>query len=216
MKLTVSLLVLLATVCVCSFAFAGIVHETDPLYEGMNQFTLRGVPINPDPAVIFAGTQIDGTLYRYDAATQTPYLYDYWAPWNFGGLLLADGYTIYCTGPGSYEYDTLSDVDSMDVWISLPKQGWSQIGNPYSYPYPWANAKVTDGNVTVSMEVAAKTNNWLQSIGFWFNAAEQSQYDIGLPDDWSFTTDMPVKHSIWIWTWVDKIALILEAAPPPP
>ena len=216
MKLTVSLLVLFATVCICSLAFAGIVNETDPLYEGMNQFTLRGVPINPDPATILVGQALDQGLYRWDAATQTQYLYDSWAPLNFGNLLLSDGYFLFCSGPGSYSYDTLSDVDSMDVWISLPKQGWSLIGNPYSYPYSWDNAKVTDGNVTVSMQVAAKTNNWIQSVGFWWNAVEQSQYDIGITEDWSWTTDMPVKHGIWIWTWVDKIALILEAAPPPP
>jgi hypothetical protein len=214
MKLTVSLLVLFATICVCSFAFAGITHVTDTLYEGMNQVCMQGVPINPDPQVIFAGqdfTMGDNQLLRWDAATQTQYVLDTWAPWNFGSALLSDGYILMLPTGGSYSYDTLSDVDSMDTWISLPKQGWSLIGNPYSYPYPWENAKVTDGNVTVSMQVAAKTNNWLQSIGFWWNAAEQSQYDIGIPEDWSSTSDMPVKHSIWIWTWVDKIALILEA-----
>jgi hypothetical protein len=214
MKLSVSLLVILATVCVCSFASAGIVHVTDNIYIGANQLCLQGVPINPDPQAVFAGTDItvgDYPLYRWDAATQGQYQYDNWAPWTFGGMLLSDGYTLYSITNGSYSYDTLSDVDSMDVWVSLPKAGWSLIGNPYSYDYPWENVKVTDGNVTVSMQTAAKTNNWLQSVAFWWNAAEQSQYELGITEDWSNTTMMPVKHGIWVLSWVDKIALIMEA-----
>ena len=216
MKLTVSIFVLLVTVCVCSIASAGIVSVTDTLYEGMNQMCMQGVPINPDPAVVFAGNVINNQLYRQDAATQCSSMYDVWAPWDFGGILLADGYQLISAVPGSYTYDTLGDVDSMDVWISLPKQGWTLLGNPYSYPYSWENVKVTDGNVTVSMQTAAKTNNWLQSVGFFYNASEGTTYGIGIAEDFQDTTDMPIRHGIWIWTEVDKIALILEAAPPPP
>ncbi len=215
MKLSVLLLVLLAVLCLCSLASAGIVHVDEHLWAGANQICMQGVPINPDPLVVFAGIPVDSDvpLYRWDAATQTQYLYDVWAPWNFGNILMGDGYTIYCTAPADYGYDTLSDVDTMDVWISLPKAGWSLIGNPYSVPYNWENAKVTDGNTTVSMQVASKVNNWMQSTGFWWNAAEQSQYDIGITEDWPSTINMPTKHGIWINSWVDKIALILETTP---
>lgn len=214
MKLSVSFLVLLGVLCIGSMVSAGIVHVTEHLLPGMNQICMQGVPINPDPIQVFSGIPIDSDvpLYRYDAATQTQYLYDVWAPWNFGNMLLGDGYMLYCAQPLDYSYDTLSDVDSMDVWISLPKAGWSLIGNPYSFEFDWNTVKVTDGNTTISLQDASQHgNNWMSSLGYWWKADEQSQYDIGLSEDWSNTTMMPVRHSIWVNSWIDKLALILEA-----
>lgn len=212
MKLTVSLLVLLVITCMCTSAFGSVVLQQDTLYAGWNNIAMQGVPLDPSPRNMFpAGLRLDGYLWRWDGATQSQYTYDDWAPGIFGNMLLGDGYWIYSDTDLPYSYNALNDTDTMDMWISLPKTGWHMFGNPFGYNYNWELAKVTDGNSTVSIK-KAKENGWMQSSAFWWNGQEQSQYDVGPADDWpSGGTVLLPKHAYFIETYVDKIALILEA-----
>lgn len=167
------------------------------------------VPLDPDPTSVFGSIDIDGYLIRWDAATQSLRAYDMWDPDYFGNLLIGEGYWITSSG-GSSTYQGLTDTDSMDVWISLPKAGKSLIGNPFTVDYLWANAKVTDGNETISLE-QARDRGWLLSIAVWWEAPYQSLRDVGLPDDWCYTDYLHPWHGYWVTTNQDKLALILES-----
>lgn len=216
MKLGVLLLVCAALVGLAVSASAIVTSIGGPLYNGWNLLAVPGVPINPAPTSVFpTGLRVDGYLYRWDAATQSQIMYDEWSPDVFGNMLLGEGYwlSVDTTVATSYSCSGLNDTDIMDIWISLPKSGFTMIGNPFSYNFPWANAKVTDGNVTVSMEVAAKTNNWLQSIAWGWDSPTQSQFDMGIPADWPTEDFLRAGNGYWVVSYQDKLALILESIP---
>lgn len=224
MKLTISLLVVLAVVALCASASAAVVTKSDQLYPGWNFIAMDGVPINPSPVSVLAvltppdpllgeGEALDGRLFRMDAVYQGQIAYDHYQPEAFGNFLLGDAYWVLADHTDVYDYSALNDVDDMDIWISLPRAGMQFVGNPFSYDFPWDNAKVTDGNETVSLAVAARERNWLRSTGFWYDASVQGQLDLDLNDMFPSTTSMLPKHGYMIQTYTDKIALILEAQP---
>ncbi|MCX6376184.1 MAG: hypothetical protein NTU88_09185, partial [Armatimonadetes bacterium] len=196
MKLRVLLLVLLAVVASVTWSSASVTTLGGTVYAGWNQIALHGVPIDPAPSSVFSGITVDGTLYRWEGTLQSTLMYDMWQPDKFGNLLLNEGYWLLSDAELPYSYQGLNDTDSMDIWISLPKAGW---------------AKVTDGNVTVSMQVASKVNNWLNSTAYWWDAQLQSGRDLGIPEDWPTSLNMRPKHGYWVNTNVDKLALILES-----
>ena len=212
MKLRVLLLVLLVVVGSIASTSASVTDLSGTLYPGWNQIALHGVPIDPAPPSVFDnGMRLDSMLYRWEGATQSMYMYDEWNPDAFGNLLLGEGYWLFSDTELPYSYSGLDDTDSMDIWISLPKAGWTMIGDPFSKEFPWENAKVTDGNVTVSMQVASKVNNWLNSTAYWWEGDTQSGYDLGIPEDWPSTLNMKPKHGYWVNSYQDKLALILES-----
>ena len=220
MKLCVMLVCLAVTVGMCVPASAIVGTHDGLVWPGWNLLALDGVPTADPPSpvnILPGGLQISNLLYRYDAATQSQIRYDEFQPDLFGNMLLGDGYWLlsYETETLPYSYQALNDTDAMDIWVSLPKAGWAMIGNPFSYNFPWENAKVTDGNVTVSMQIAAKTNYWLNSIMYRFDAEHQSQIWVGIPDDFQEENELLPKQGYWINSFQDKLALILEAIPIP-
>ena len=222
MKLSVVILTLLGVVFVGGLASAVVTDHNYTVTAGWNLLGLPGIPLNPDPSKphyqlpgVFGSIPVDGRLYRFDAATQGLYAYDEWAepPTTFGNMLLADGYWLKADSGGNISYSGLNDNDAMDVWVSMPRTGWILMGNPFSYSFPWQNAKVTDGNVTVDIETAARTNGWLESVGYWFNNQTQGLIEIGLPDDYSPSDTLQPWHGYWFRSKVDKIALIFPSIP---
>jgi len=214
MKRTLIGLALLAAVAAAAPASAGVVTITSPpgtVVSGWSLLALPGIPLYPDPPTVMGSIPIDAKLYRWDAATQSLVAYDEWMPEGFGNMLLTDGYWLQASSAQTISYTGLDDNDSMDVWISLPKAGWTLFGNPFTYSFPWTDAKVLDGNVTVSMADAVHTHGWLQPLGYWWDSSTQSLLTYGLPDDWPDTDTLLAWHGFWIQTNVDKIALIFES-----
>lgn len=212
MKLRVLLLVLLVIVGSIVSTSASVTDLSGTIYPGYNLIALHGVPINPAPTSVFDnGMRLDSMLYRWEGASQSLYMYDVDNPSMFGNLLLNEGYWLMAASELPYSYEGLNDTDSMDIWISLPSAGWTMIGDPFSKEFPWESAKVTDGNVTVSMQIASRDKVWLSSTAYWWEAESQSGYDLGIPDDSPSTFNMKPKHGYWVYTNVDKLALILES-----
>lgn len=208
-------LALAAIIAVSVPATAALTTITSPpgaVVPGWNLVAVPGIPVNPAPESVFTGQDIDGRLTRWDAAVQGTFTYDMWSPEMFGNILLGDGYWLDATSEGPVSFSGLDDNNSMDVWVSLPKAGWSLIGNPFNAEFNWANAKVVDGNVTISLQEAAKTEGWLNSQGLWWDNTVQGLCDIGIPDDFPQYETMLPWHGYWIESFVDKIALIFEAS----
>lgn len=205
-------LVLAAVIALPSAAaLTTITSPPGTVQPGWNMIGLPGIPVNPDPASVLAGYPLDQRLQRWEASVQGLNIYDEWSPEAFGNMLLTDGYWLVSDTAGEISYTGLNDNDAMDVWISLPKAGWTLIGNPFSYDFDWSTAKVVDGNVTVSVADAAYTNNWLMSTGFYWDSATQGLCEFGLPDDY-LESNMPAWHGFWVISNVDKLALIFESS----
>ena len=189
------------------------------LSRGKNLIAVPAVPLNPHPGEVvdgrppvFNGIPIDGLLLRWDAVAKSSKSYDELDPGAFGNVLIGDGYWLSSAAGASSSYQGLTDTDTMDIWISLPRAGLNLIGNPFSFDYLWANAKVTDGNETISLYDASQYGRgWILSIATWWDAPYQSSRDVGLPDDLCFTDYLHPWHGYWVRSNVDKIALILES-----
>lgn len=206
----------LALIAVLSVpATAALTTITSPVgtvNPGWNLMTIPGIPIDPAVASVLPPIPLDGNLYRWDAATQGLKMYDSWNPEDYGAMLLTDGFWLVTDSAQTISYAGLDDNNTMDVWISLPKAGWAMIGNPFNRDYTWADAKVVDGNVTISLLQAAKTEGWLESYGYWWDSSTQSLCDFGIPEDFMSTDILLPWHGYWVQSYVDKIALILESS----
>lgn len=210
------LLIGLALIAVLSVpATAALTTITSPpgtVNAGWNLMTIPGIPIDPAPASVLPPIPLDQMLYRWDAATQSLVYYDSWLLEQYGNMLLTDGFWLVTDAPQTISYAGLDDNNSMDVWISLPKAGWAIIGDPFDREYTWENAKVVDGNVTISLQQAAKVEGWLNSSGYWWDSSTQSLCDFGIPDDFPSFETLQAWHGYWVQSYVDKIALILESS----
>ncbi len=206
-----ALTALLAVSVPATAALETITSPEGTVSAGWNLLALPGIPVDPDPVNVLSAFEIDSVLSRWDAATRALVIYDMWAPEVFGNMLLGDGYWLETPVAGQISYQGLTDNDDMDVWISLPKAGWSLIGNPFSTPFPWEQAKVVDGNTTVSLYDATRTNGWMNSMGWWWDNETRSLREFGIADDWTENVNLLPWHGYWVESYVDKIALILES-----
>ena len=219
MRTRLVLLGILSLLMLSAVAMAVVDDFTHSLHSQLSLIAIPAVPLNPHPSEtqyglppVFDGISVDGRLSRWDSVGKGTYTYDENDPALFGNMLIGEGYWLNMGAADTMSYQGLTDTDTMHIWISIPKAGWSLIGNPFSFNYYWPNAKVTDGNETVSLELACQApRNWLSSTMNWWDETGQGTRDVGLPDDACYTEELYPWHGYWIVTKVDKLALILES-----
>jgi hypothetical protein len=172
-------------------------------------------PVNPDPAAVFAGTQIDWWLYKWERATQSQIPYDIYMPGAFGNIQTDEGYWLYQEAPYTISYQAYGGVPAMRD-TSLPTAGWNILGCPFLRNAPWEDIQVTYSGITTTMQHAAKDVDklWLNSNGIWWDSATQSQMDIGIPEDYPTTLDMSPWHGYWVNTFVNDLTLTLTGNKP--
>jgi hypothetical protein len=132
-----------------------------------------------------------------------------WTPDSFGNCKVEDGYYLQATGPATISYQAYPGAPAMhDIPISL--SGWAIIGCPYMSDRWWADTTVTHDGTTTSMETAAKTNGWLDSVGWWWDNSSQGLRTVGLPDDFPTTEYLDPWRGYWIQTFHDDVTLTLR------
>ena len=171
-----------------------------------NLLSLPGMPKNSDPAYVFAippmvpdPDLIDGRLYRWDGAAQGLVGYDMWAPDIFGAVSNVNGYWLKTSGAAPISYDGYAQ-SGLDWWIAV-YNGWNIIGMPFTSSTIWDEWKATDGTAMKSIYEACQypgSANWLQSIGYWWDAGVQGMVDFGLEDDFPTTNELTPWHGYWL------------------
>lgn len=217
MKLSLTLVVLLLVFVFAGMALASVTTHTYVAPPGWSLMCLKGIPLDPDPVSVFGSVEvIDSRLSKWNAALQGAEMYDAFDPELFGNVLLTDGYWLKNTtySDETVSFSGLDDNDTMDIWISLPRKGWTMIGYPFSYPFLWSNAKVTDGNTTKSLRDASQWGaNWMCSVGYGWDEVHQGAFDVGVGDDFPLEDSLRPWHGYWIRSNKDKLALILDSIP---
>jgi len=165
-------------------------------------------PVNPDPANVFAGIDIDSKLYRFDRATQSMILYDTWTPDVFGNVSVDDGYWLQVDTNKTISYQAYGDTPATYT-TQLPAAGWSIIGCPFQSNIQWPNALVTLGATTVPISTA-RGNGWISGTGYWFDSSTQSMVDFGLPEDFPTGSELYPWHGHWIQSLVNNLSLTLR------
>ena len=177
-------------------------------------FSLPLQPVNPDPVVVLAGTTVDGNLYRWDRGSQSQIMYDMWAPGLFGNLMVDEGYWLMVAAPYTISYSANRGTPARNT--SLPSAGWNMVGCPFEREVEWQDIMVVNGSQMVPIRNAAKDpdKQWLSATGFWWDSASQSQYDVGLEEDWPSTTHLKPWHGYWLESYVNNLKLQLRLSPP--
>jgi uncharacterized lipoprotein YddW (UPF0748 family) len=165
-------------------------------------------PVNPDPANVFAGIDIDARLYRFDRATQSMILYDVWTPDVFGNVSTDEGYWLQVDATKTISYSARAGQPSTHA-TPLPEAGWSIIGCPFLTNRQWADTLVTNGGSTVPISTA-RGNGWISGTGYWFDSSTQSMIDFGLPEDFPSTTELRPWHGHWVQSYVNNLTLTLR------
>lgn len=213
----------LALVCVtCLPAVAEVV--TFDLYPGYETVACPIVPFDPEPSAVFNGLDFENgspALMRMDAVSKNLVTYDYWSMPDtaFGGILLGDGYLVW-NDTGASATMTINGVpdgvpdalgNKTDMWISLPKAGWSLIGYPYNTPLTIDQDTgdpifFTDGT-SVKRWDAAVTAGWIGDNIQRFNGIGWSLAGFNYYDEDQL---LPGK-GYYIYTNVDNLAMIITA-----
>lgn len=228
--LTILACLVLATAACATTTYTQILYPApgypDVQDTGLNYFAMKGVPLNPDPAVILGNVPIDGVLGRWDAVTASPISYDQFGPEGFGGMLLGEGYQIAINpnpdntvdGTWTISYDGIDDgipdgVNEMtDIWISLPgvtaEGGLQWVGHPFNHDVLWEDVQVTDGTQTISVTDACN-NGWLESAWQYWDPVSQSPMSIDIFDDYGMYMHPGISYVVP--TLRSNLALIIPA-----
>lgn len=191
------------------------------LRAGNNLLAPPVVPLNPAPASVFkddTGTPLSlVNLTRYDAVSKGYKGYDPDPDLDeYGNVLMGDGSWITLPAAATWQYDGAPDglatdnpptqATMTDMWISLPKTGYSLIGTPFNHPIHLASCALTNGTTTIKWDDAAAAVWVIESITGYFGGSYQ---DVGTdPDIYDHTTIDP-GHGYWISTRQNNLALMI-------
>ena len=210
-------LMLALVVVLASASFAATID----IYTGFNCVAIPNVAIDSAPESVLSGASLDGYLSRFDAAGGSDVTYSAWAPEEFGGMLLGEGYWLSSDTTADYTYSGLDNgVPSAgvktDMWISLPgnqydgldQGGWHLIGNPYAELVNKSNLYFTDGKDLLSWE-DANSAGWVGGELQGFDGMYQSSYIISL--SWGDGDDLIPARGYYLQTFKDNLAMIVVA-----
>ncbi len=187
--------------------------------SGWNQFTLGGVPANPNPLSVLSnfdtGDGLANRLRRFEPLSQQWLTWDPNAPQRFGGLLVGEGYQLQSANSLPIQFEGVP-FNAIDIWLSLPRQGYTVVGHPFDAPVPWETVKVVDGLQALNMFTAARVQSppWLDSRATYFDNLSQTSRTMGLPTDNPDSVLMEPWLGYRVETFRDQLALIVSNRAP--
>lgn len=223
MKTLVLVLAMMFVMSVGCFA----VTATIDVYNANALLALPNVPINPDPASVFATSGMDP---MYNITRWDPIGGGYCSlddSGAYGNMLLGDGFWLVGTEGATITYDAVADGvpdaggKKTDMWISLPGMGNGTGGNaivgvPFAHnvavdkgSYTGDHIFFTDGTKLLTWgEACQAPYNWVgPTMTYWSG--------FGYDDVWFDNTAGPYEleagKGYWIATNVDNLAMIIPA-----
>jgi hypothetical protein len=186
---------------------------------GWNQFTLGAVPADPNPLVVLqpfdTGDGLANRLRRYDPIAQAWVNWDPANPTLFGGLRVGEGYQLQSTLAGAITFNGVP-FTTIDIWLGLPKRGFTVVGHPFDAPVPWETVKVADGLQALPMFTAARVQSppWLESRATYIDNLSQTTRTMGLPTDNPDSVLMEPWLGYRVESFKDNLALIVSNRAP--
>jgi hypothetical protein len=189
------------------------------IQPGWNQFALGAVPADPNPLVVLqpfdTGDGLANRLRRYDPIAQAWVNWDPANPTLFGGLRVGEGYQLQSTLAGAITFNGVP-FTTIDIWLGLPKRGFTVVGHPFDAPVPWETVKVADGLQALPMFIAARVQSppWLESRATYIDNLSQTTRTMGLPMDNPDSVLMEPWLGYRVESFKDNLALIVSNRAP--
>lgn len=194
-----------------NLSFAQLSAPPGTVVPVWNLLSIPGVAVNPAPASVLAGADLDIGLYSWNNLAQGSVVYDSSSPDSFPPLCPGVG-VWFCVGaPYSLTTRVIADQPDSDFWINLPTEGYSLIGHPFPVPSRLRDCRITDGREMLTLEDAV-SRGWLcQGIHYWSSSTLalgylDVVYDDALLKPW---------HGYWIVTYRPNLVLIIAHSATP-
>ncbi|MDI6827379.1 MAG: hypothetical protein QME62_02715, partial [Armatimonadota bacterium] len=186
-----------------------LVSLTSPQGAIRKGFNLIGVPCtpeNPEPSIVFAGLDISGKLCCWSGDSWVPY-----DPWNetIFGIIRGEGYGLTSTKAETTTYVGFNDEDAADMRITLPKNGWNLISQPFIAPSRYQDMMITDGQQLLTVREAVQAG-WIMPLLFTWDNATQRLDHVWLKSNGKNQTELVMPwQGYWVRTHEDNLALII-------
>jgi hypothetical protein len=165
---------------------------------------------------------IDGSVFHWQNSNGSLIVWDAWSECgedngafaSGGHLDTGQGYWVNATGnTGTITYATVPETAPKIV--NIGKTGWALVGNPFTSPVDvdGANNKVLftkEGSADRTWAQASldpNGDNWVEPVGYWWDAQLQALVDIGPVDAWTSTQTLGVNNGVWIQPRVDGVSI---------
>lgn len=171
----------------------------DAVCPGWNLISIPCEIACTNPEVVFRGIPIDGRLYRWDRESASQIMFDAWSPSLFGPVSPDEGYWLWLDGPATIRVagrqPTADRHNKLPQGPTNPVGGMSLVGSPFNTPREWADCTIYDPAFGPPVPLAGAIElGWVPCAFFWWDAASQSQYDAGVPEQWPYSTQILPWH----------------------
>lgn len=184
----------------------------DAILPGWNLLTVPATPFDASPSGVFGAIPIDGRIQQWDVRSQGLLIYDSWSPEKFGAIMRGNGYWL--QSDEGHPLSVTGYAAGADFLVALPKAGWAIIGSPFVTERAWGDTLVSNGLDVEPLSVA-KSRNWMNSVGFWWDNQNQGLADLGLPEDFINSNTLEPWQGYWIQSYVDGLSLIFRCTDAP-
>jgi outer membrane protein assembly factor BamB/peptidoglycan/xylan/chitin deacetylase (PgdA/CDA1 family) len=182
---------------------------------GWNLISIPIEPALPFPHIVFRGTPIDGTLYGWITETRSQKLYDAWAPELFGNISPDEGYWLWLDTPRVIKCNGSEIAEDRHIKLPEPpadQYAYTMIGYPFETAQEFGNCKIFNPNAAepkTRSVLEATDLGWIPNALYAWDAASQSQYDVGVPEYWPSTTLLEPWHGYFLAAGLPGLELII-------
>jgi len=165
------------------------------------------MPVNPAPDSVLGGIELDGRVFCWDPIIGGVVMYDAFQPELFPRLHVSAGFWLLASSPSDLVVEVVgNNQPDVDMWVSLPGQGFSLIGHTFDYYTEADNCLVSDGTRVISIEEAVN-NGWIDPVlYYWDNSSSGLRtIDIGFEG----VNDLEPWRGYWVKTSRPNLALII-------
>jgi PKD repeat protein len=190
---------------------APIIEVSTEFSRGWHMVSLPLEPVDPDPAVVFAGIPISGNLHRYDHGGQQYVTYYDFVPGLFGDLAVSEGYWFYCHDPAGCRVQYQAYNNRQESVRELTTPGWYMVG---------ASMVTNDfDGVVLSSDTDAclfpeAANVWVQDPLVGYDNLVGAYYTAGMlpTDDDHYLRPW---QGYWVYAFEQNLALVIPGDQPP-
>lgn len=177
------------------------------LDAGWHLLSLPLKPVDPDPAVVFAGIPISGSLYRYDPVPRGYVMYHDADPAAFGEVDLGMGMWLHLDAAATVSYQGHRAPAAVGVPVSV--SGWHLIGAPQPAPVPLTDCTVWLGPQFLTLEQAV-AQGWIWTPFYWYDESGGGYARLAF-DPWSDDDSLRPWRGYWCRTGEDGVTLGVPA-----
>lgn len=193
-----------------------VISPPGQLCAGWNFISIPLDPALPFPHIVFRGVPIDHALYRWRGDMENMYQYNALSPESFGNLSADEGYWLWLSSPATITCNGTESTTDRHIKLPAPQTAGGTVSALIGYPFgtaqDFSNCKIYNPNapepktrpVREAMELG-----WVPNCMFTWEADNQSEYDVSVPEYYPTSTLLEPWHAYMFAGSVPDLELII-------